>query len=344
MLNLSKRARIILMIISILILCTVTLGAVEMNQVTLIDNNISTNYSTNADTVADFLNENNIEVTRYDKVTPSVNTKLEANNVITIERAISVNIIIDGEETQVNTSKATVGELLDEKHVVLNENDLINWGNNVSLKEDMDIEIKTYQEIMVQGEPEKIEFQIEEIETEELLKGEQKVIKSGEDGEKVKNYKVIYIGGEETGREVIDETIIKEPINRIIEIGTKEPVQIFDEPELTQSNDTIDYADGQTINGKRYSRVMDVRATAYTPNDGGGNGYTYSGMKARYGVVAVDPNVIPLYSKLYIEGYGEAIAGDTGGAIKGNKIDLCFETYSEVNQFGVRNLKVYILE
>ena len=87
-----------------------------------------------------------------------------------------------------------------------------------------------------------------------------------------------------------------------------------------------------------------MHASAYLPSDGGGSGITASGIPARRGVVAVDPNVIPLGSRLYIPGYGEAIAADTGGAIVGQKIDLCMESYDEAIQFGRRNVEVYVLE
>ena len=83
-----------------------------------------------------------------------------------------------------------------------------------------------------------------------------------------------------------------------------------------------------------------MKATAYTET---GN-RTASGMKAAVGVVAVDPKVIPLGSKLYIEGYGYAVAGDTGGAIKNNRIDLFFNTERECVNYGVKNnVKVYVL-
>ena len=78
------------------------------------------------------------------------------------------------------------------------------------------------------------------------------------------------------------------------------------------------------------------------PWDGGGDGITATGTKAGYGTVAVDPNVIPLGSKLYIPQYGEAIAADTGGAIVGHKIDLCMESYEECYQFGRRDVQVFI--
>ena len=94
----------------------------------------------------------------------------------------------------------------------------------------------------------------------------------------------------------------------------------------------------------RYRAVYTMHATAYLPSDGGGSGITATGMPARRGVVAVDPDVIPLGSRVYIPGYGEAIAADTGGAIIGNSIDLCMESYDEAIQFGRRTVEVYLIE
>ncbi len=84
-------------------------------------------------------------------------------------------------------------------------------------------------------------------------------------------------------------------------------------------------------------------ATAYTANCYGCSGMTASGQHAGHGIVAVDPRVIPLGSHLYIPGYGQAIAGDTGGAIHGNRVDLGFNSNSDAMQFGRRSVTVYVL-
>lgn len=94
----------------------------------------------------------------------------------------------------------------------------------------------------------------------------------------------------------------------------------------------------------RYTHAMTMEASAYLPTDGGGSGVTASGMRAQRGVVAVDPRVIPLGTRLYIPGYGDAIAADTGGAINGHMIDLCMESYGEAMQFGRRHVTVYVLQ
>lgn len=98
---------------------------------------------------------------------------------------------------------------------------------------------------------------------------------------------------------------------------------------------------------QNYKRVLDMTATAYAPgplDNGKWGDKTYMGGKVRKGVAAVDPNVIPMGTRLWVEGYGEAIAEDQGSAIKGNRIDLAFNTRSEALDYGIKKVKVYVLE
>jgi len=95
------------------------------------------------------------------------------------------------------------------------------------------------------------------------------------------------------------------------------------------------------------SKIITMEATAYDPGAGlskANYGQTKMGIRARFGVVAVDPRVIKLGTMVYVEGYGFAIAADTGGAIKGNRIDLCMATNAECNRFGRRQVKVHVLQ
>lgn len=93
-----------------------------------------------------------------------------------------------------------------------------------------------------------------------------------------------------------------------------------------------------------YTQVLGMEATAYLPTDGNGAGITAMGIPATYGIVAVDPAIIPLGTRVYIPGYGEALAADTGGAIYGYKIDLCMEDYYQAMDFGRRNVTVFVLK
>lgn len=90
--------------------------------------------------------------------------------------------------------------------------------------------------------------------------------------------------------------------------------------------------------------VINMSASAYDPNPRGGSGRTKLGHRAGFGHVAVDPRVVPLGSLLYIEGYGFALASDTGGAIKGKKIDLCYDSRARAFSFGRRKVTVHVLK
>ncbi|MGN1319450.1 MAG: 3D domain-containing protein [Lachnospirales bacterium] len=165
----------------------------------------------------------------------------------------------------------------------------------------------------------------EEVTTQEGVKGVKKVTTTN----KLVNGKIVDVS--------ITEEVVTNPVNEIIKVGTKEKVA---EPEVTG---------GTTASGLSYSKVLTIDATAYCPCSKccgkWANGVTASGLKAGYGVAAVDPKVIPLGTKLYVEGYGYCIAADTGGAIKGNRIDLCYGSHSAAlaSGFGHKATKVYIL-
>ena len=94
----------------------------------------------------------------------------------------------------------------------------------------------------------------------------------------------------------------------------------------------------------RSSRAIVMEASAYLAGDGDGAGITATGVPAVRGIAAVDPDVIPLGTRLFIPGYGEAIAADTGGAIVGNKIDLVMDSYGEAMDFGRQDVTVYVLD
>ncbi|MBQ7477205.1 MAG: 3D domain-containing protein [Selenomonadaceae bacterium] len=138
----------------------------------------------------------------------------------------------------------------------------------------------------------------------------------------------------------------REAVNKAPEEVTFQPISAVEDVENLVNDDEIEtvnlnYGTEEEFN---YTAVMSMEATAYLPSDGGGSGMTAMGIPATYGVVAVDPSIIPLGTRLYIPGYGMAIAADTGGAIVGYCIDLCMESYAEAMDFGRRVVTVYVLD
>ena len=94
----------------------------------------------------------------------------------------------------------------------------------------------------------------------------------------------------------------------------------------------------------KFKQTIYVEATAYSRYDANVGTHTASGKELRRGIIAVDPNVIPLGTRVYIPGYGEAVAEDTGGDIVGNRIDIAFDTYEEAQSFGRQTLQIYIID
>ena len=122
-----------------------------------------------------------------------------------------------------------------------------------------------------------------------------------------------------------------------------ENVEVEAVAETAEINNIEPQAETVSEEESPYMGIMAMEATAYLPADGGGSGITAMGIPATYGVAAVDPSIIPLGTRLYIPGYGEAIAADTGGAIQGYRIDLCMESYEQAMHFGRRTITVYLM-
>ena len=107
---------------------------------------------------------------------------------------------------------------------------------------------------------------------------------------------------------------------------------------------TLETLQSSTLAPRKVKKEMKVNASAYSSQDPNCSKYTSTGQLLRKGIVAVDPKVIPLGTKMYIPGYGYGIAGDIGSAIKGKKIDLAFESRKEALKFGRRDIVIQILE
>ena len=157
----------------------------------------------------------------------------------------------------------------------------------------------------------------------ELAYGTEKVEKEGVKGKDLITYENITRVGHEQKIE-LDRRRVVEPVNAVVRKGVAQSI-------LTP--------DGYV----KYKKVIYGEATAYTWG-GGATGHTSVGLWPKRGIIAVDPRVIPYYTKVYIPGYGMAIAGDTGGAIVGTRIDLFMDSLHECYQWGRRDVKIYILE
>lgn len=325
--------------IVMLILMSVTIG-INANRKTIlvsIDGK-ETKIITFRNTFDDALKANNIVLGLKDKTTPSINTKLKNNDKIDIKRAVMVTVAVDGREINIKTTEDTVDKMFKEEGIKLNEEDRIFPSKDSPVLEGLKLTV-TRVESKVIEQRYVIDFATVVKRDDNAENGSTKVVQDGHEGEKVITTKLVFEDGKEVKRDVINEVITKKPVQKIVAVGTLS---------------TISASRGGNV---MYKSSIKARATAYSagfsstgkrPGDKN-YGKTASGTTVKrnpngYSSVAVDPSVIPLGTKLYVEGYGYAVAEDTGGAIKGNAIDVFFETERECNQWGVKSVNVYILK
>ncbi|MGH4050923.1 MAG: 3D domain-containing protein [Clostridium sp.] len=286
------------------------------------------------------LKKSNITIGINDKVNKSLNANVTNNDVITINRAVNLKVFVDNKEINLKSSENDISSMLASQKITLGPTDKISPTVKSKLSSDMSITITRVKTETI-NQKKSIDFKTVIKKDTSLLVSKNNISQKGVNGEKAITTDITYEDGKEVTRKV-KETIVKKPKNKIIVQGTK--------PAVTYSRGNLPSASGTSSipSSKASGKTLYVKATAYWAFNGP-NTYTASGTKAvrnpnGYSTIAVDPSVIPLGTKLYIEGYGNAIAADKGSSVKGNYIDVFFNTKQEAIGFGVKRLKVQILD
>ncbi|WP_108672154.1 G5 and 3D domain-containing protein [Peribacillus acanthi] len=301
-------------------------------QITLIQNGKEKKIWTTAETVGELLKESKLEVKKEDQITPSLDTELQGNMKVAFEKSFLLHVV-DGTKkvNQVWSTSTTVADFLKHQGIVLNELDRVEPGLKDYVQANSTVKIVRVEKVTdVVEEP--INFAVISKKDSSLSKGKEKVVTEGKKGVKSKQFEVIKENGKEIKRTLLSEKILKEKQDQVVAVGTK--VLVAQVSRGTSEN---------TSDG----RELYVNSTAYTAHCNGCSGVTATGYNLKSNpsakVIAVDPSVIPLGTKVYVEGYGYAIAADTGSAIRGNKIDVFFSSKSQAYKWGVRKVKIRIL-
>lgn len=285
--------------------------------------------STAARTVGQALAEAGIRLGSRDRVVPETGALLRAvpEGRIEVFRSVPLLLTADGVTHEFSSSGPTVADAVRESGVAVEPGDEV-WPQPATpLVPGMAIRVVriTYKDEVVR---EVLPYPVERREDDRLPYGLTRVLRKGQAGEQEVTYRVKYADGQRVGTERAQTRVVKEPVPQVMVAGAATSIS----------------RGGQVI---RFSRAVEVVATAYTPGPEScgpnATGYTCTGLKAGRGIVAVDPAVIPLGTRVYVDGYGFAVAGDTGGAIKGNRIDVCYETLPEAYRWGKRRVIVYVL-
>lgn len=320
----GPKAAFLLTLVAVILIATIY--SMRKTIVVVIDGK-ENNVITYKRTVQGALADNEITLADKDRIEPSLDSQIGNNDIINIKRAVNVVIDVDNQELNVVTADDLVSTMLSNEGIVLQNEDKISPSLDTEITDGMKVDIVRVTTDTVQT-TEDIAYNTVVKNDDTLAKSTKKVQQEGQNGKKTITTKIVYEDGKEVSRKVIGEKVDKEPVDKVVLQGTLSVVNVDRGGEA------------------KYSKSMKVKATAYSSV---GNAYTASGMATKrdpngYSTIAVDPRVIPLGTKLYVEGYGYAIAADTGGAIKGNIIDVFFRSESEAVRWGVKYVNIYILK
>lgn len=284
---------------------------------------VATEYKTSAKHVDKFLEENDIEYySDVDGINVQMRHPITDGLKIEIVKGVECTLTVDGETYDFKSfPPITTKDVLDYYNITLDDMDLINFELNEELEHGDEIVVQRVKMKYV-VETEEIPFEVKYQGDSSLTIGKTEVKTKGRKGITENSYLIVYIDGEEVSRTLASSKVIKKKRDKVISYGTH-------------------ILSGVPKDLKYKKKFTHVRAVSYNYDH---QRYGAYGGACKYGTCAVDRKLIPLGSKIYVEGYGYAIANDVGSAIKGKTVDLYMEKMAQCGIWGARWTTVYLIE
>ncbi len=281
-----------------------------------------------------------------DTVSPALTAIVRKDMSISVNRGYTVNLTVDGKTSAVEVQKdssekmLSVGEALSQAGVKLGEEDIVTPAKDTAVTDGLAIAVQRVQyHDVTTTEP--VAYQTKTIKDSKSPSGTKTVTTKGQNGVRTLVTREKTVDGKTVSTEVISNSVTTQPVDEVVSVGTRSTaVSAY---ASISSNGTVIDQNGKQIS---YRKVYTGRCTSYCYGK-----WTASGLPARRGTVAVNPNIIPYGTRLYIcspDGklvYGYAVAADTGTAAMDGRIvaDLYYSTLKECIQFGARTMNVYVL-
>ncbi len=300
-------------------------------------------------TVADALKEAGVSLAGKDSANYSQDEPLFDNMIIRVSRTVTVKVTADGVTKEHQVSAETVRAALKKCGVELSEDDRLNVDPKAKPTDGMEIVVTRVTTEEAQ-ETQEVDYPIQYLTSDDMYEDETEVRTPGEKGEKIVTYKLYYVAGKLDSKEAVSEEIVKEPVAEVVVKGTL-PRDEGDSAYIPDPGNGSEGTAGtfmdESGNVVPYAQKLVGTCTAYYPI----NPTTSTGATAGYGCIAVDPNLIPYGTRMYVTSpdgsivYGYGVACDTGGAAMAGDIiaDLCYNTEAECSIIGRRDMVVYIL-
>ncbi|ANE46003.1 hypothetical protein SY83_06570 [Paenibacillus swuensis] len=297
------------------------------------------------------LDEQAIQIGSYDKISMPLSAPIKSGDKVVIQTAVPFKLIADGKTVTLYTTSKTIQSALADNKVKLGVKDRIWPPLNTPVKKYMGIKIVRVSKASTQH---KYSLPYTTVKTADasLLKGKTAVVQNGKDGVVYKNFEKTYEDGKLVSTVLTSKTIGANVVPKVIAVGTKKPAPVVAlAAKTTSSSMNTITRKGATFKPKKV--LNNVTLTAYAAgvaSTGKSKGHpqygiTASGARVKEGrTIAVDPKVIPIGYWVYIEGIGYRRAEDKGGAVKGKKIDVYFDSESYANRFGRKSgYTVYVI-
>lgn len=348
-LQVVKRPTFILSLFAI-VLSVVILSATYLNNTIYITDGDTTTVTVTADRDAKaVLGRENIDITSNDMV--ELRTGEGTFTQLSVTRSFAVTVAVDGAETTYHVTGGTVAQLLSENGITLGSRDQMNYEEDHTLRPDDLIEITRVQSRQ-RVETEAIPYEVIDKSTSVLAVGRTRVLEAGVSGVRQYTYEDIIEDGEIVETVLISNVVTQEPQSALRLVGDGSAISVLDysyDFPLDENGNPLEY----------YHVLTGQKATGYSAKSGAYGAAVYSSAKNHpdigtcvAGTVAVNPNIIPYGTRLYIKTpdgkfvYGYAIANDTGvGMMEGIvSVDLFYDTYTESALNGVRYVDIYILD
>ena len=266
-----------------------------------------------------------------DTVTPVSDEHLTDGTDVATQRAVAISLTVGAQTRTVRIVPTTVARLLESQHVRLNVHDEISPSLDTIVAANDRVRVVRVA-MWTARVRRKIVARVRTRNDASLPVGKVFIIAKGRAGIRETTFRYMRRGNEKPIRVTLVSRIVRQPQTRVIVRGIAKYASLAHVAEQGFTS-AVNFA----------GHAIHMIATAYTAGCYGCSGITASGVRAGFGIIAVDPRVIPLGTKLFVPGYGRAVAGDTGGAIVGNRVDLGMNTQGDALRFGRRPITVYVL-
>lgn len=271
----------------------------------------------------------------------------EGGSSINVRRSRTVRIDYYGEQLETESCGETVEQLLKRLNLSWRPDDAISMPLDTEVFDGMELRVAN---VIKQNQTYTTVLEHETVYCSDpsLPAGTEVVLTNGVDGQVRCEALVTYINGVESERTLLSERVVTQPVDEVVAVGCGDEAQTVSntDGEVVIGDGLIYLPTGEVLT---YTNTAQFRATAYTHTDAGCDLITATGTTVRWGTVAVDPEVIPYGTRMFIvtsDGsyiYGLATAEDCGSAIKADRLDLYMPTYAQCIAFGIQRCTVYFL-